>query len=124
MSDNENSASNQGMEAKKESRGNLRLVAVTVLLLLGVTLVSTYLIGKSESFKPDYMARAFLFGFTLVIWALLLVLAFVLGRNLIKLFLERKHSARGAKFKTKLVVELLATEGTSRANLPRPGESD
>ena len=104
MSDNENSAPNQGMEAKKESRGNLRLAAVTVLLLLGVTLVSTYLIGKSESFKPDYMARVFLFGFTLVIWALLLVLAFVLGRNLIKLFLERKRSARGAKLKTKLVV--------------------
>ena len=104
MSDNGSSTSNKANKAKKESRGNLRLVAVTVLLLLSVTLVSTYLIGKAESFKPDYMARAFLFGFTLVIWALLLVLAFVLGRNLIKLFLERKHSARGAKFKTKLVV--------------------
>ena len=104
MSDNESSTSNKGKKAKKESGGNLRLVAVTVLLLLSVTLVSTYLIGKSESFKPDYMARVFLFGFTLVIWALLLVLAFVLGRNLIKLFLERKHSARGAKFKTKLVI--------------------
>lgn len=98
MSDNGRASS------RKEIRHNLRLVAVTVLLLLGVTLVSTYLIGKAESFKPDYMARAFLFGFTLVIWALLLVLAFVLGRNLIKLFLERKRSVRGASFKTKLVL--------------------
>ena len=104
MSDHESSTPNPGSEAKNKSGGNLRLVAVTVLLLLGVTLVSTYLIGKSESFKPDYMARVFLFGFTLVIWALLLVLGFVLGRNLIKLFLERKNSARGAKFKTKLVI--------------------
>jgi len=90
--------------ARTEFKRNLRLVALTVLSLLGVTLVSTYLIGKAESFKPDYMARMFLFGFTLVIWALLLILAFVLGRNLIKLFLERKRSARGAKFKTKLVI--------------------
>ena len=89
---------------RKEAKDGVRFVAPTVLLLLGVTLVSTYLIGKAESFKPDYMARVFLFGFTLVIWALLLVLAFVLGRNLIKLFLERKRSARGAKFKTKLVI--------------------
>ena len=49
------------------------------------------------------LARFFLFGFTLVIWALLLILAFVLGRNLIKLFLERRRKARGATFKTKLV---------------------
>ncbi len=90
--------------ARKEAKDGVRFVAPSVLLLLGVTLVSTYLIGKAESFKPDYMARAFLFGFTLVIWALLLVLTFVLGRNLIKLFLERKRSARGAKFKTKLVI--------------------
>jgi two-component system nitrogen regulation sensor histidine kinase NtrY len=95
---------NGTVSSKNEIRDNLRLVAVTVMLLLGVTLVSTYLIGKAESFKPDYIARVFLFGFTLVIWALLLVLAFVLGRNLIKLFLERKRSARGANFKTKLVI--------------------
>lgn len=93
---------------RKEAKDGVRFVAPAVLLLLGVTLVSTYLIGKAESFKPDYMARVFLFGFTLVIWALLLVLTFVLGRNLIKLFLERKRSARGAKFKTKLVIVFIS----------------
>jgi two-component system nitrogen regulation sensor histidine kinase NtrY len=35
---------------------------------------------------------------------MLLVLVFVLGRNLIKLFIERRRSVRGAKFKTKLVI--------------------
>jgi two-component system nitrogen regulation sensor histidine kinase NtrY len=89
---------------KKEHRDNLRLVALAVLLLSGVALLSTYLVGKSASFKPDFLARVFLYGFTLVNLCTLLVLVFVLGRNLIKLFIERRRSVRGAKFKTKLVI--------------------
>lgn len=89
---------------KKEQRDNLRLAGFAVLLLSGVALLSTYLVGKSASFKPDFLARVFLFGFTLVNLTMLLVLVFVLGRNLIKLFLERRRSVRGAKFKTKLVI--------------------
>jgi len=89
----------------KETKGdNLRLVSLIVLLLSGVALLSTYLVGKSAQFKPDFLARVFLYGFTLVNLTILLVLVFVLGRNLIKLFIERKRSVRGAKFKTKLVI--------------------
>ena len=40
----------ESASSKKELKHNLRLIAVTILLLLGVTLVSTYLIGKAESF--------------------------------------------------------------------------
>ncbi|HXV63704.1 MAG TPA: ATP-binding protein, partial [Vicinamibacteria bacterium] len=76
----------------------------TVLILAVVSVSSNYLIGKSESFKPDFLARVFLYGFTLVNLTILAVLLFVLGRNLIKLFIERRRSVRGAKFKTKLVV--------------------
>jgi two-component system, NtrC family, nitrogen regulation sensor histidine kinase NtrY len=89
---------------KKERRDYLRVAGLTVLLLSGVALLSTYLVGKSASFKPDFLARVFLFGFTLVNLTMLLVLVFVLGRNLVKLFLERRRSVRGAKFKTKLVI--------------------
>jgi two-component system nitrogen regulation sensor histidine kinase NtrY len=88
----------------KETKDNLRLVSLIVLLLSGVALLSTYLVGKSAQFKPDFLARVFLYGFTLVNLTMLLVLVFVLGRNLIKLFIERKRSVRGAKFKTKLVI--------------------
>ncbi len=88
----------------KETKDNLRLVSLIVLLLSGVALLSTYLVGKSAQFKPDFLARVFLYGFTLVNLTMLLVLVFVLGRNLIKLFIERRRSVRGAKFKTKLVI--------------------
>ncbi len=92
------------LKDRKETKGNLRLVSLIVLLLSGVALLSTYLVGKSVQFKPDFLARVFLYGFTLVNLTMLLVLVFVLGRNLIKLFIERRRSVRGAKFKTKLVL--------------------
>jgi two-component system nitrogen regulation sensor histidine kinase NtrY len=89
---------------KKEFKDNLRLLLVAVVLLAAVPIVSTYLIGKSQSFSPSFLARVFLYGFTVVNLTVLLVLVFVLARNLIKLFIERRRAVLGAKFKTKLVI--------------------
>ena len=89
---------------KLDFKDNARLVGIAVLALASVMFVSNYLIGKSESFKPDFLARVFLYGFTLVNLTMLLVLGFILARNLTKLFLETRRSATGAKFKTKLVM--------------------
>ncbi len=93
-----------GSSRKREFKDNVRLVAAAVVLLTLIPVVSNYLIGKSESFTPDFLARIFLYGFTLVNLTMLLVLVFVLARNLIKLFMERRRAVLGAKFKTKLVV--------------------
>jgi hypothetical protein len=41
-----------------ETKDNLRLVSLIVLLLSGVALLSTYLVGKSAQFKPDFLARS------------------------------------------------------------------
>ena len=89
---------------KKELKDNVRLLAAAVVLLTLIPIISTYLISKSESFTPDFLARVFLYGFTLVNLTILLVLVFVLARNVIKLFMERRRAVLGAKFKTKLVV--------------------
>ena len=89
---------------KKEFKDNPRLLAAAVALLAAIPIVSTYLIGKSQSFSPGFLARVFLYGFTVVNLTMLLVLVFVLARNLIKLFIERRRAVLGAKFKTKLVM--------------------
>jgi two-component system nitrogen regulation sensor histidine kinase NtrY len=89
---------------KKEFKDNPRLLAAVVALLAALPIVSTYLIGKSQSFSPGFLARVFLYGFTVVNLTVLLVLVFVLARNLIKLFIERRRAVLGAKFKTKLVM--------------------
>jgi len=89
---------------KKEFKDNPRLLAAVVVLLAAIPIVSTYLIGKSQSFSPGFLARVFLYGFTVVNLTVLSVLVFVLARNLIKLFIERRRAVLGAKFKTKLVM--------------------
>jgi two-component system nitrogen regulation sensor histidine kinase NtrY len=89
---------------KREFKDNVRLLAAAVFLLALIPVISTYLIGKSESFTPDFLARVFLYGFTLVNLTMLLVLVFLLARNLIKLFMERRRAVLGVKFKTKLVI--------------------
>ena len=89
---------------KIEFKDNPRLLAAVVVLLAAIPIVSTYLIGKSQSFSPGFLARVFLYGFTVVNLTVLLVLVFVLARNLIKLFIERRRAVLGAKFKTKLVM--------------------
>jgi two-component system nitrogen regulation sensor histidine kinase NtrY len=93
----------KGDAPRKGFKDNVPLLLGIVLLAV-VPLISTYLIAKSRSFTPGFLARVFLYGFTLINLTMLLVLAFVLGRNLIKLFVERRRAVLGAKFKTRLVV--------------------
>ena len=100
---------NGSTPSERDPRPSMRRVALVLPVGALVTLVSLFLIGESEAFRPEVLARFFLFGFTLVIWALLLVLTFVLGRNLVKLFLERRRSELGTSFKTKLVATYIAT---------------
>ncbi len=97
-------ASTEKPRTKKEFKDNPRLLAAVVVLLAAIPIVSTYLIGKSQSFSPGFLARVFLYGFTVVNLTVLSVLVFVLARNLIKLFIERRRAVLGAKFKTKLVM--------------------
>jgi two-component system, NtrC family, nitrogen regulation sensor histidine kinase NtrY len=97
-------ANTEKPRTKKEFKDNPRLLAAAVVLLAAIPIVSTYLIGKSQSFSPGFLARVFLYGFTVVNLTVLLVLVFVLARNLIKLFIERRRAVLGAKFKTKLVM--------------------
>lgn len=97
-------ANPEKVRTKKELKDNPRLLAAVVALLAAIPIISTYLIGKSQSFSPGFLARVFLYGFTVVNLTVLSVLVFVLGRNLIKLFLERRRAVLGAKFKTKLVM--------------------
>ena len=89
---------------RKDWKDNVRVVAFAVVIVAAIPLVSLYLIGKSQSFQPSFLARVFLYGFTLINLTMLLVLVLVLARNLIKLFLERRRAVLGAKFRSRLVI--------------------
>src|SRR3989304_1016744 len=70
-------ASTETSGTKKEFKDNPRLLAAVVALLAAIPIVSTYLIGKSQSFSPGFLARVFLYGFTVVNLTMLLVMVFV-----------------------------------------------
>jgi len=90
----------QILERRKDSRW---IIGGLLALLLAFTL-AYYLIQQSRSISPTVVASGVLL---FVLWyvniVLILAIVFVLGRNLFKLAVERRHRILGSKFKTKLV---------------------
>jgi two-component system nitrogen regulation sensor histidine kinase NtrY len=95
------------MSRRPPFRNNARLVlAVTA----GVTLAFVafeVLLRKSRDFSPDFLASVFLYGLTVLNISLLLVLLFVLGRNLVRVLMERRRRVQGARFRMRLVLVFL-----------------
>ncbi len=79
------------------------LVGLFALLVVGLVVVQLFLhqtsVGSSKFVRWSFI----LYAGTVLVGLALLVLAAVLGRNLIKLFFERRSGQVGSRFKTKLV---------------------
>jgi two-component system nitrogen regulation sensor histidine kinase NtrY len=79
------------------------IIAGLALLLVALSAIY-YLIQRSRDLPPDLATNSVLL---LVLWyvnvVLILAIAFMLLRNLIKLVVERQNRILGSKFKTKLV---------------------
>src|SRR5262245_25891332 len=88
-------------------RDNPRLVLPLALgaflLLFGVQ----FLVRKSREFSPDFLASVLLFGLTVLNLALLLTLVFVLGRNLVRVVMERRRGVLGARLRMRLLLVFL-----------------
>jgi two-component system nitrogen regulation sensor histidine kinase NtrY len=88
-------------------RDNPRLVLAlalgALLLLVGVQA----LVRKSGEFSPDFLASVVLFGLTVLNLSLLLILVFVLGRNLVRVVVERRRGVLGARLRMRLLLVFL-----------------
>ncbi len=95
----------------KKRTGFFRKHRILILALVLILLVFTVLyfgIKKSRDFSLVFINSSVLIFFLGIVNLILtIVLLFVLGRNLIKLIIERKRGILGSKFKTKLVVAFL-----------------
>lgn len=94
------------VEEIEKRRKNRKLIILFFLLVLGlaISFEIRYLgLGKA----PIGNSVAFLIIINLNI-ILLMVLALLVGRNLVKLYFERRRKLPGAKFRTKLVASFLA----------------
>jgi two-component system nitrogen regulation sensor histidine kinase NtrY len=88
-------------------RNNAPLVLASLGVALGIFLAVEILLRKSRDFSPDFLASVLLYGLTVLNLTLLLVLLFVLGRNLVRVLLERRRGVLGARFRLRLVLVFL-----------------
>ena len=82
-------------------RKGSRFIGAIIILLILLFLVIEFFIRRTQEFS---VARILLLSLEIIFILLFLILSFVLGRNLIKLFLERKRKVPGAHFKTRLFI--------------------
>src|SRR6266481_646095 len=85
-------------------RNNARLVLLSTGGALGLLVVVQVLLRKSRDFSPDFLASVLLYGLTVLNISLLLVLLLVLGRNLVRVIMERRRGVLGARFRMRLVI--------------------
>ena len=88
---------------KNGSRTRRYIFAAIVILALSLIATHTFLHRTSVG-NPRFIPMTFLvYTATLIVVLALLILATILGRNLIKLYFERKSGQLGSSFKTKIV---------------------
>src|SRR5947207_6399207 len=96
-------ASGSPLNPRKSRKKAILLLSVGCLLLFGILL-------SEQSFDLPFINPAtnqqtvFLVTLSLIVFLLFVVLTFVLWRNLLKLFAERRLGVLGSKFRTRLVV--------------------
>jgi two-component system, NtrC family, nitrogen regulation sensor histidine kinase NtrY len=83
-------------------RNNARAILLTTGGALVVFLGVQLLLRKSRDFSPDFLASVLLYGLTVLNITLLLILVFVLGRNVVRVVMERRRGVLGARFRMRL----------------------
>jgi len=90
-------------EDKRTKKGS-RIIGGIILLLVVLFLIIDMFLRQASEFSPGRVTSLLLTALQFIVLLLALILFFVLGRNLVKLYLERRHKVPGAHFKTKLVI--------------------
>jgi two-component system, NtrC family, nitrogen regulation sensor histidine kinase NtrY len=88
-------------------QNNVRLVLAVTFGLLVVFLLTELVLRKSRDFQPDFLASALLYGLTVLNLSLLLVLVFVLVRNLVRMLMEWRRGVFGAGLRVQLLLVFL-----------------
>src|ERR1035438_2654701 len=94
-------------DRKLELKGRKRYLALGLLLVLAALVL--WQVSFNVSVLPSGSEQTILlFALSTLVGLAFLVFAFILSRNVIKLFVERRANVLGSKFKTKLVIGALA----------------
>ncbi|PYR89246.1 MAG: hypothetical protein DMF84_24925 [Acidobacteria bacterium] len=92
---------------RRPFRDNPRLILAGIVLLLVSLVAMITLADRSTQLNPDFLSEVVLYALTLADATMLVALAFVLARNVVKLFVERRRGLPFSRFRLKLVAALL-----------------
>ena len=85
-----------------------RVIGAIIILLIVLFFTIEFFIRESQEFSPTRLTNILLSSLQIIVLLVGLILFFILGRNLVKLYLERKRKVVGSHFKTKLVIFFIA----------------
>jgi two-component system nitrogen regulation sensor histidine kinase NtrY len=103
-------AARQGSGAppgRKPFRDNPKLILLGIGALVAALAGLLALAGRSSNLAPDFLTEFVLYALSATNLTMLVALAFVLARNIVKLVVERRRALPFARFRGKLVAVLL-----------------
>ncbi|MEX2270907.1 MAG: ATP-binding protein [Vicinamibacterales bacterium] len=85
-----------------------RFLLVLILILIAALAGFVWMARRSSDLSPMFLSGVVLYALSAIDVTMLLVLGFVLARNIVKLVVERRRALPFARFRAKLVAALLA----------------
>src|SRR4051794_38922934 len=92
---------------RRPFRDNPRLILAGIAALLIALVAIVTIANRSTGYSPDFLSEVVLYALTAADLTMLVALAFVLARNIVKLVVERRRGLLFARFRAKLVALLL-----------------
>src|SRR5688572_25723103 len=92
---------------RRRFRDNTKLLLVGIVVLIAALASLLALASRSATFAPDFLTEVVLYALSATNLTMLVALVFVLARNIVKLFVERRRALPFARFRFKLVGVLL-----------------
>ncbi len=92
---------------RRPFRDNPRLILLGIVVLLGALGAMIVLADRSTDLNPDFLSEVVLYALSAADLTILIVLVFVLARNIVKLIVERRRGLPFSRFRAKLVLAFL-----------------
>ncbi|MEO7271470.1 MAG: ATP-binding protein [Vicinamibacterales bacterium] len=100
-------ASPPPLSERRPFRDNPRLVLLGIALLIAALVAMVTLADRSSELNPDFLTEVVLYAVSAADLTMVVVLAFVLARNVVKLMVERRRGLPFSRFRAKLVLAML-----------------
>jgi len=92
---------------RRPFRDSPRLILTGILVLVAVLVGILVLADRTSRLSPDFLTEVVLYALSATNVMMLLALAFVLARNVVKLLVERRRAIAFSRFRAKLVFVLV-----------------